>query len=213
MKKLNKDLFGWMVAAVLAGVLASVGFQGAPESIAVVDLQKVIKSSDLYKVKEAEFQAQVMSRQTLLKFISDNRVINAEEWPKLRDLSLKDKPTDADKAELQKIKDDVVANTKKLADLQVKPQKTADDVTLMEELQRYVQQTQSLARDLQDALVNHELPALQDQAAKAVEDQARIAVAAIGKEQGYTIVFDTLAAPYGAHDITADSLTRMNKKP
>jgi hypothetical protein len=67
MKKLNKDLFGWMVAAVLGGILASAGFQGATESSAVVDLQKVIKNSDLYKVKEAEFKDQVAARQKMAK--------------------------------------------------------------------------------------------------------------------------------------------------
>ena len=211
MKKLNKDLFGWMVAAILGGVLASAGFQGTPETSAVVDLQKVIKGSDLYKVKEAEFQAQVNSRKNLLAFINDNRVISAEEWPKLRDLSLKDKPTDADKGELQKVKDSITANTKKLADLQAKQGKNADEVTIMEDLQRRVQLTSRSATELQDQF-SRELPQFQDAAAKSVEDQARIAVAAIGKEQAYTIVFDTLAAPYGAHDITADSLTRMNKK-
>lgn len=211
MKKLNKDLFGWMVAAILGGVLASAGFQAAPESMAVVDLQKVIKGSELYKVKEAEFTAEVASRQNLLKFINDNRVITVEQWRTLRENSLNAKASDADKAELQKVKDAISANTKKLADLQVKANKTADDVTLMEEYQRYVQQVQVTARDLQDQF-SRELPKLQDDAAKVVEDAARIAVGAIGKEQGYTIVFDTLAAPYGAHDITADSLTRMNKK-
>jgi Skp family chaperone for outer membrane proteins len=210
MKKINKDLFGWMVAAILGGVLASAGFQGAPESMAVVDLQKVIKGSDLYKVKETEFQAQVKARQDLLKFINDNRVITAEQWPKLRDLSLTGK-TDADKAELQKIKDAIAASTKKLTDLQAKAQKNADEVTQLEELQRYVQQTQQSAAQLQEQF-QRELPNLQDAAAKIVEDQARVAVSAVGKEQGYTIVFDTLAAPYGSHDITADSMTRMNKK-
>jgi hypothetical protein len=116
---------------------------------------------------------------------------------------LNDKPTDADKAELQKVKDGITVKTKKLADLVVKANKTVDDVTLMEEYQRQVQQVQVTANQLQDQL---------ETAAKAVEDKARIAVSAIGKEQGFTIVFDTLAAPYGAHDITADCLTRMNKQ-
>ncbi|MHB8637429.1 MAG: OmpH/Skp family outer membrane protein [Fimbriimonadaceae bacterium] len=211
MKKLNKDLCGWMVAAILGGVLASSGFQGTPESTAVVDLQKVIKGSDLYKLKEAEFQAQVDARQNLLKFINDNRVITAEQWIKLRDLSLKPNPTDADKADLQTLKTAISARTKQLADLQVKANKTADDVTVMEAMQRDLQQTNQAAGDLQTAF-GREIPVLQEEAAKIVEDQARIASAAIGKEQGYTIVFDTLAAPYGSHDITADSLTRMNKK-
>ena len=213
MKKLNKDLFGWMVAAVLGGLLASTGFQTPPESMAVVDLQKVVKGSDLYKTKDTEFQAQVAARGDLMKFINDNRVINIDEWQKLRVLALSLKPTDADKAELQKLKDALVAKTKKLNDLIAKPaaEKKADDVTLMEEYQRQVQQVNASARAMQEGFQT-ELDGLRDQAAKSVEDQARIAVQAIGKEQGYTIVFDTLAAPYGAHDITADSLTRMNKK-
>ena len=211
MKKLNKDLFGWMVAAILGGVLASAGFQTTPESSAVVDLQKVVKNSVLYTVKDAEFQAQVKARGDLLKFINDNRVISADEWVKLRTISLNDKATDADKADLQKVKDSVVANTKKLAELQAKPSKSADDLTIMEDYLRRVQQVQLTARDMQDSFQT-DLGRLQDAGAKAVEDQARIAVAAIGKEQGYTIVFDTLAAPYGAHDITTDSLARMNKK-
>src|SRR5208282_4156033 len=104
MKKLNKDLYGWMVAAILAGVLASAGFQATPETSAVVDLQKVIKGSDLYTAKEGEFKAQVQARGDLLKFINDNRVIAADEWTKLRDLSLKPNPTPADKVDLQKLK-------------------------------------------------------------------------------------------------------------
>src|ERR1035438_4424080 len=91
-----------------------------------------------HPVKEAEFQAQVALRQNLLKFIDGNRVISAEQWPKLRDLSLKDKPTDAEKAELQALKDAISARTKKLADLQVKANKTADDITIMEALTRDV---------------------------------------------------------------------------
>lgn len=211
MKKLNKDLFGWMVAAVLAGVLASAGFQGSTETIAVVDLQSVVKKSDLYKVQETKFKAQVDARNDLLKFINDNRCISAEQWIKLRDLSLKENPTDADKADLTTVKNAITTRTKQLADLQAKASKTADDVSVLEAMQRDVQMTQASARDLQD-MFNRELPALQDAAAKVVDDQARQAVAAIGKEQGFTVVFDTLVAPYGAHDITAESLARMNKK-
>lgn len=211
MKKLNKDLFGWMVAAVLGGVLASSGFQGTTESYAVVDLQKVVKSSNLYAVQEAKFKAQVDARQNLLQFINDNRVISAEQWPKLRDLSIKDNPTPAEQTELQTVKDAISKRTKDLATLQAVKTPTADQVSILEAMQRDVQQTQVSARELQD-IFGRDLPQLQDQAAKVVEDQARQAVSAIGKEQGYTIVFDTLAAPYGAKDITADSLTRMNTK-
>jgi Skp family chaperone for outer membrane proteins len=211
MKKLNSDLLGWMAAATLAGIIASTGFQGATESWAVCDLQKVVKGSDLYKTEEKSFQAKVDARRGLLQFISENRVIAADEWKILRDLSLKESPTEGDKSDLAKLKDTIVAHSKKLVELQGKSTKTNDDLLILEDYQQRLQKTQVSANALNEEF-SRDLPVIQDQAAKVVEDQARTAVQAVGKEQGYTLVFDMLAAPYGNHDITDAALARMNKK-
>jgi Skp family chaperone for outer membrane proteins len=211
MKKLNTDLLGWIVAATMAGILASSGFQGATDSSAVCDLQKVIKQSDLYKSEEAKFQSKLDSRRGLLSFINENRVIAADEWKTLKDLSIKDNPTDADKADLAKIKQTITEHSKKLLELQNSTNHTPEDANILVSYQNEVSMTQKSAQALNDEF-SRELPDLQEKASKVVEDQARAATQAIGKEQGYSLVFDMLAAPYGAHDITDAVMVRMNKK-
>ncbi len=149
MKKLNTDLFGWIVAATLAGVLASSGFQGATESSAVCDVQKVIKESDLYKNEEGKFKAKLDARRALLEFISQYRVIAADEQKSLVDLSIKDPQTDADKAELQKVKDVVIAHSKKLVELQAATTHTPEDANIIQDYQNRVSKTQQWGQDAQ----------------------------------------------------------------
>ena len=211
MKKINKDLLGWMVAATLAGILASSGFQANSDVSAVCDLQKVVKTSDLYKTEEAKFKAEVESRRELLKFIDSNRVIAADEWVTLRNLWTKPNPSDTEKADLAKVKQKITDNSTKLVALQKQATHTPDDAAVMEDFQNRTAKTKDALQAL-DGEMSRDMAALQDGAAKKVEDEARAAVQAIGKEQGYAIVFDMLAAPYGSHDITDATLARMNKK-
>lgn len=209
MKKLNFDVLGWMIAATLGGLMIASGFQGAQETFAVVDVQKVMEGSEIYKTKEAAFVKAAQQRQALLKFVADNQVISAEQLPKLRDLFLKETPTDADKADLTKLEADISGATKRLADLQAKSNKTPDDVSILEDYQRRVQLAQGAYQDWSRTF-NGEIPNMREEALKAVQDKVRIAAQAVGKAQGYTLVLDTAVAPYANHDITDATLTFVN---
>ncbi|MEA2551911.1 MAG: hypothetical protein QOJ65_87 [Fimbriimonadaceae bacterium] len=210
--KAKGDLIGWVVAAALAGVMVGSGFQGSTEKTGVVDLVKVMEASTSGKANAAQFDVLKGAREGLLKFIDENPVLTIEQAQKLHDITVKDNPTDADKAEMEKVKADAVVTAKRYQELAGKNNLTPEERTQLNEYSQRAQTMMGSTGTAQRWLMEFK-EEMQDWADKHRADslqRARTAVQQVAKAQGYSVVFESSIAPYGANDLTDAALQAMN---
>lgn len=202
---------GWILFAALLGGVAASGFQDPAQKTAVVDISKVVEGSDYGKSSQQTFAQMKQAREELLEFIDTNRVLTTEQAQKLRDFALKPTLTEPEKAEMERIKADVVAAYKRWNELATKPTLAPEERTL---LQDYATRSQAMNEYAQRLLnqFSNEMAAWADKQKLESVDKARAAIQEVAKAQGYTVVFEIGVAPYGANDLTAASLTAMNAK-
>jgi Skp family chaperone for outer membrane proteins len=206
---MNKS--GWAIAALLLGVFAAVGFQDASNKIGIVDISKVVEMSDFGKANQASFNQMKTAREGVLEFIDTYRVLTVEQATRFRDLSIKPTPTAEEKAELDRIKADVMAADKKNKELSVKANLTPEDRALIEEYSKRANNMEMTAGRWLREFTN-ELQGWADKQKLTSLDRARAAVQEVAKAQGFTVVFEVGVAPYGANDITDAALKAMNAK-
>jgi Skp family chaperone for outer membrane proteins len=178
--------------------MIGMGFQGAGTKIATVDLAKVFNDSDFAKAQDANLKTLGASRKAVLDFLTSYSSISVADAQKFRDLSIKENPTAADKAELDRIRSSAVTVDQKFRDLQTKANPTAEDRT-------------QLATYNQNAKENGAL-AQQEKLRADTLAKAKAAVADAAKKGEVSVVFVQDVAPYSANDITADALKSMNGK-
>lgn len=204
-------LMGWVVAAALGAVVVTSGFQDSQNKFAVVDMQKVIEKSDLNTQNKATFEQMKKIREDLLVFLDTYRVASSEQIVRLKELSLKVSANAVEKAELEKIKNDIIESDKKWKSLQQKPQPTPDDATQLREFSDRANRNDVTAqRFLQE--FSTEMQKWLEQQGIASNEKARSSVQQTAKAAGYTVVFDQRFAPYAANDLTEAALKSMNAK-
>src|SRR4051794_5236313 len=117
MRNLRFLQLGWVVACAVIGIAFAGGFQDQTLKIGVVDISKVVEQSDFGKANQDTFNKMKSAREGLLEFIDTYRVLTNEQAQRIRDLSLKTNPTKEESAELDRIKADVVAASKRSNEL------------------------------------------------------------------------------------------------
>lgn len=207
-EKLLKNL-GWALCTVLIGVLIAGGFQPAAEKSGVVDLNKVIQQSEYGKKSTADLNTALGSRRGLLEFIATHRVLTTEQAQRLKELTLKVPLTEAEKTEMEKIKGDVIASSKKRDDLTQKTQLTESESALLRD---YAQRAQNMATTAErwNQEFNDDLNDLQEAARAATIERAKKALQEVAKNQSFTTIFESTVAPYGVNDLTDATIKAMN---
>lgn len=204
---------GWALAAALIAVGLAGGFQAPTLKIGVVDLTKVVEESDLGKENQATYKSMQTAREGLLEFLDNYRVLTNEQAMRIRELTLKKDSTDAEKAELERVKADVIAADKRSRELATKPNMTPEERTLVEE---YARRAQTMA-DVQTRWYReftNELQQWADKQKVAGIEKARAATRDVAKAGGFTVVYEIGIAPYGSEEVTDAALKAMNaKKP
>ncbi len=203
---------GWVVTGGLVVALGAMGFQGTTTKIGVVDMTRVFNDSEFAKTQVDSLKALGQARQDMLQFVDSYRTFTPEQATRYHDLSTKAGVlTAAEKAELDNIKKAVQTADGRLKDLQQKTNLTAAEQSEMADLSRRVQTTGDMAqkwsRDANDEVSNY-----QQKLQKDTLDKVKDAVKQIGQQDGYTIIFVTDVAPYGANNVTEAALKVMNKK-
>jgi Skp family chaperone for outer membrane proteins len=208
MNKWNR--IGWAAAVVVAGVLAAAGFQGPNEKTGTVDLNKCIQQSVVGQTNTAQLNAAVAARKGLVEFVRTYKVLTADEAQKIRDLTLKTAPTDADKAELERVKQGVIASDKKRNELSQKGTGLTDEEK--KQLNEFAQRAQMMGGVLEqwNQDFTGDLTELQQKLQQETLDKARAALAQVGKAQGYTVIFESNVAPYSANEVTAAVVKQMD---
>jgi len=202
---------GWIVAAGVAGMMTGSGFQAKTNKFGVVDLAQVFSQSDFAKSQTDSLRNLSTQRQDVLQFANTYPVFSAEQTQRFRELSVKPQLTTAEKAELEKLKNDVIAQDKKFKDLQTKAQPTPDEVSLLRE---YNDRTQNMVKtiDRWAREFGDELNSLQEKLRKDTLERVKVAVQEVGTKQGYSVIYVQDIVPYAANNVTADSLKAMNAK-
>ncbi len=204
-----KQYLGWVVAAGLTLFMFGSGFQAAQEKTGVVDLNKVIQDSNLGKSNSQSLNQALAKRRGLLDFITTYSVMTVEQANQLKGLELKETPTEADKAQVTKIKQDVLDSDKRRAALMTKQNLTDADRTQIQEYSQRARAMEELAMSW-DREFSNDLSNLREQLQQNTIEQARAALARVAKQQGFTTVLESTVAPYGANDLTAPTVTSMN---
>jgi Skp family chaperone for outer membrane proteins len=203
------DQLGWIFAAAMAGVMLASGFQSPTDKTGVADISKIIEGSNAGKANQTQFGVMKQARQDFLEFIDQNRVLTTEQAQRLHDLAIKENRTEAENAEMARIKADVVDQAKRSQDLAGKQTLTPEDRNLMDE---YSRRSQAM-NTAEERWYNEFTSEMQDWADKRKLDlvqKARDAISQVAKSQGYTVVFEVGIAPYGANDLTDSALQAMN---
>lgn len=202
---------GWVVAAALAGVMFGSGFQTPSLKLGVVDLNAVIDKSDAGKAGKKTFEDMKSAREKLLEFIDQYRILTIEQANRLRELMLKQERTKPEEAELESLKADIIATSKKSAVLATKPNYTPEERTLVEEYSRRSQTMNETStrwlREFSDEVQNWVAASREQNYQKA-----KAAAAEVASKDGYTMVIEGSVAVFGANDITDLSLAAMNAK-
>lgn len=198
-----------VLGAGLLALMAGLGFQSTSNKFGVVDVAKVFNDSDFKKKQDDTLKAVGDSRAAILDFMENFRAFTPEQATRFRELSLKPQRTAAEQSELDKLKADVQAADAAFKQLQTKPTPTPAEVTQLQDYNARSQTTASLsqrwAREFDD-----EVRTMNDKMRDQTMDRIDKAIKEVSSKQGYTVVFSADLAPYGANDVTADTLKAMN---
>lgn len=210
MKKEKLALSGWVVAALLAGIVFGGGFQGAQDKLGVVDLNKAVQESEMGKKNREELDSMVTARKNIIEFMQLHRVLTREQANKLKTLSLKATLTDAEKKDLTKVQEDVKAAHTNFDAMNQKPSPTEDERNLLQQYNGFIQDTNALVQDW-GGQFSAELEQKQSQMIQDSVKKADQAIKDVSKKEGYTIVFSQpAAAVYGANDLTEAVTKALN---
>ncbi|MBS1704499.1 MAG: OmpH family outer membrane protein [Armatimonadetes bacterium] len=208
---MKKQFSGWLVAAVLLGIMAGLGFQGSTEKTGVVDLNRVVSDSDMGKKASKQIQDAYAVRDGLLTFVSTYMLLTTDQAAKLRDLTLKPTPTEADKNEIDRIKKDVMDADKKRTELLQKATPTeAERLALQDYANRSKTMSQTLDRWQQE--FQSELSQMEQTVRESTLAAVRTTLKDMAKQQGYSVVLESTVAPYGANDLTEGLIKALNAK-
>ena len=209
-KGITTSYAGWLISALLAGVMLGSGFQDTKEKFGMVDLRQVILSSKISKETQTKVEAARSARLAVLNFILQQRVITVSQAGRLRELELKDTKTDAEKTELDSLKSSVIAAAKEYDRLSQLTNPTEAERQQLMEYTKLYQAAPDVVASFQSDFETDFGKLAQDAQDDAI---ARAATAAktVAKAKGYTIVFSSSAVVYAANDITADAIKEAEK--
>lgn len=202
---------GWCVAASLLAVLLVSGFQNTTEKTGVVDVQKLVTTSEFGKSSQASIDKLSSTRKETLQFVGENPCMTVEEAQSFHELSVKTTLTTDEQAKLATVRKSASDNTKKLTDLMAKTTPSTDEKALISDLTDRANKTRNAAgqwaQDFQQEIQQYgegQYAATMDRVQSSLQDTA--------KAQGFTAIFDKRYAPYGTSDITDACLAAMNAR-
>jgi hypothetical protein len=166
--------------------------------------------SDFGKSIKDQLDKMRSSREDVLTFIDQNRVLTLEQASQIKDLTLKITRTKEEQAKLDSIKADVVASNKKWTELSTKPNLTPEERTLLQEYADRAQKANEIGTRMLDDFKSDISAWIEKQKAEC-NRRSRLAIQAVAKQQGFTLVYDSVFVPFSSNDLTDAALTAMNE--
>jgi len=202
---------GWMVAAALAAVVFTTGANNATTKEGVVNKDSVFKNSEYGRKFMQNMRTVFEARQGLMEFINKYKVITESQANRLKDLMLKDSPSESDKVEIQTIKDQVIADDKKRNDLSQKKDKTDEESKLIQEYATRTQKAQDLLQDW-GGKMREEMNQIREKMEAEAQEKVTAAISAAAKAGGFTMIHDSNLVPYAVNNITEEATKKMDSK-
>jgi Skp family chaperone for outer membrane proteins len=207
--KLVKSLLPLLVGLAIAAAAGAARADTAP-AFGSIDLGKVqsgyTKRGDL----EKSIQDLADRLQAAMKVQSTSDMLNLAQQKQLGDLLSKPNQSDADRAAETTLQNQSRADASELATLQQKQNLTDTERARLDVLTKE-QQAGKTAIDQINSDYTDQLHQQQDKVSTQFTDLVRQAIAAVAKDKGLAVVFDSSVAVYTANDITDDVLKRLNK--
>ena len=207
----GKGMAGWLVAAGLLGAMLSSGFQTPSLKLGVVDVNRVVETSEYGKANQRTLSAMKKSREDVLEFVDTYRVLTPEQATAIRDLMVKPNRTKDEDNELERRKSEVVTANKRLQELSTKTNLTPEERTLLEDYARRSQtMNETASRWLRE--FTNEIQTWVDARKTDSYNRARAAITEVAAKDGYNMIFESSVTPYGANDVSDAALAAMNAR-
>lgn len=200
---------------LLSGISMAADAKSSGILFGSVDMEAAFNASQKKKDNEAKFQAMVAQMQQKIDLHQKNRLLSADEFQQLVDLSIKPNPTPEEKARADELLNLSKARDQELQALQQKKDATDADKARLKALQDQLALSDSAIRDEANKYAN-DIEKARDDLSNEVKVDINNAVAAIAKEKGLSVVFnktsgDIILVVYTSIDITDDVIKRMAK--
>lgn len=208
-----------MIAGTVAALLGSPSIMPQVIAAPAASSAVVMGSVDLDKIlagytKKATFDQQVQELNTKLDAQFKQQVnydmLTPDQQKQMTALLSKPSATDQDRAQITQLQAQSNKDAQDLAALQQKPNPTADDQARLKVMTQQHQTGQQALKDVADGYTQ-EVTDRQQALSTQLSDNVRLAIAAIAKDKGLTVVFTSQVALYCSNDITDDVLKRLNK--
>jgi Skp family chaperone for outer membrane proteins len=212
----TKSLAGLVAGAGLVGALAfTVGFQQGQEKIATVNLEKVMVECSLGVSARAKITARGKVLEDMVKYMDANNVMSVDQATKIRDLTMKDSPNEADKAQLAGVQAEVKKSMDAWNALLEKKSPTKEELDAMNKLNANRTAMDGFLKGLQGDL-QRDFSTYQGTQIDEVYKAAKAAIKETAAKKGYTIVLNQSAVVFSVNestnDITADATKAVATK-
>jgi Skp family chaperone for outer membrane proteins len=207
--KFTKTQYLMVFAAFLLGMFALTAWQNNTQKFGVVNLGDVAEKSKLGVREKQEFEALRTKYGSLIQFLNTNKAVAREDATKIIDIWRKDAPTAAENQQLEQLKTKAQTQSEELRRLISVLNPTAEQQSRIRELSGWSQATEDVLPQL-DNLLGQAMQSRANTKQQEVLDKARAAVQKVGKRDGFTMVFESQVAVYGATDLTSEALKTMD---
>lgn len=206
---INKSLASVAAGAGLVAAIAfTVGFQQGQEKVATVNLEKVMIECNLGVAAKNKISARKKVLEDMVKYLDANNVMSVEQATKIRDLTMKEPQTDADRAQLAAVQNEVKKSMDSWNALLEKKSPTKEELDEMNKLNANRTAMDGFLKGLQGDL-QRDFANYQGTQTEEVYKAAKAAVKETAAKKGFTIVLDQTAVVYSVNestnDITADA--------
>ncbi|MFN8139870.1 MAG: OmpH family outer membrane protein [Fimbriimonadales bacterium] len=195
--------------AAIGIVIALFAFQGPTQKTGVIDIGRASDLSKLGKRKKSEFDAKQQKWINMLNFMRQNRFFTPDNAKKFRELSLVEKPTAEQTQSLEGLKTSIQKITDEFQNLIKVTQPNDEQVKRRQELLRMADETVQMMNEL-GAEYRDSMQTLAGDLKEEVTNKARQSVQKYGKKEGFTIIFESSIAVYGANDVTDEVVKIMD---
>lgn len=200
---------------LLSGVSMAADAKATGVLFGGVDMEAAFNASPKKKDNEAKFQAMVAQMQQKIDLHQKNRLLTAEEFKQLVDITTKPNPTPEEKAKADELLNLSKARDQELQALQQKKDATDADKARLKALQDQLAMSDQAIRE-EAAQYADEIEKAREALSNEVKVDIYNAVAAIAKEKGLSVVFnktagDLILVAYTQVDITDDVIKRLSK--
>lgn len=196
-------------SAVLGGARCARAADAAP-AFGSVDQQKIQAGYNKRADLERSIQDINVRLSNQLKLISSSDMLSGAQQQELQTLLSKPDQSDADKARITALQAQSNKDAAELRALQQKADPNADDKARLSALTAQQQASHQALQALSESY-NEQFKTEADKVTAQFTDSVKHAIAAVAKDKGLSIVFDSTVAVYTANDISDEVIKRLNK--